>query len=60
MTAALLKDEPHLEKQWTGDNPLNRIGLPHEFKGAAVFLASNASTFCTGSDIRVDGGHTAW
>lgn len=37
--------------------PMNRFGEPHELVGAAVFLASaKASSFVTGTDIRVDGG----
>ena len=36
--------------------PLGRFGKPEELAGAAVFLASQASSFITGTDIRVDGG----
>lgn len=40
-----------------GHTPMNRFGNPDELKGAAVFLASeNASSFVTGTFIRVDGG----
>ncbi|SPO49140.1 related to D-arabinitol 2-dehydrogenase [Moesziomyces antarcticus] len=60
MVEQLLAKEPHLLEQWTNDNPMHRIGEPSEFKGAAVFLASEASSFMTGSDMRIDGGHCAW
>lgn len=40
--------------------PIGRIGAPEEFKGVAVFLASNASNLVTGATIPVDGGYLAW
>jgi len=42
----------------TRHTPMRRIGEPHEIAGAAVFLASPASTFMTGQAIVVDGGST--
>lgn len=36
--------------------PMNRFGKPDELIGAAVFLASEASSFVTGLDLKVDGG----
>lgn len=35
---------------------LRRVGEPNEITGAALFLASNASSYCTGTTMRVDGG----
>lgn len=45
---------------WEQGTPLGRLGKPHELKGVVVFLASDAASFVTGSEIIVDGGYTAW
>jgi NAD(P)-dependent dehydrogenase (short-subunit alcohol dehydrogenase family) len=48
-----------LKKQIELSNPMRRIGEPEEVVGAAVYLASDASSFMTGSVIMLDGGTTA-
>lgn len=54
----LLKD-PEKMKTVLDLMALNRWGELHEIRGAALFLASDASTFVTGSSLYVDAGWTA-
>ena len=56
--ARALWEDPDTLKAVTKHTPMRRIGEPHEIAGAAVFLASPASTFMTGQAIVVDGGST--
>jgi len=45
-----------LRKQFEGNIPLARMGRPEEIASAALFLASNESSYITGIDLPVDGG----
>jgi NAD(P)-dependent dehydrogenase (short-subunit alcohol dehydrogenase family) len=56
--ARALWESPDTLRAVTKHTPMQRIGEPHEIAGAAVFLASPASTFMTGQTIVVDGGST--
>jgi hypothetical protein len=56
--ARALWENPQTLKLVTDLTPMKRIGEPEEIAGAAVFLASAASTYMTGQAIIVDGGST--
>lgn len=51
---------PEFVRRMSAKTMLGRPGNPHETAGAVVFLASDESSFATGSTITVDGGWTAW
>ncbi|MCV7242048.1 SDR family oxidoreductase [Mycobacterium mantenii] len=45
-------------RQWEPKIPIGRIGRPEELTGLYVYLASEASSYMTGSDVIIDGGYT--
>lgn len=58
LTARALRN-PAFEKSLVDETCLKRLGEPAEIANAVFFFASDLSTYCTGSELVVDGGMTA-
>lgn len=54
------RKKPHWFKYWIEMTPMKRLAEPSEIASVALFLASESSSYCTGSIISVDGGYTSW
>jgi len=45
---------------WLSQTPMGRLAEPEEIAPAVLYLASDAATFATGTNLVVDGGYTSW
>jgi NAD(P)-dependent dehydrogenase (short-subunit alcohol dehydrogenase family) len=54
----LKREDPERWEFWMSRVPMGRAGNPQELQGAAVFLASDASSFMTGDTLVIDGGYS--
>jgi NAD(P)-dependent dehydrogenase (short-subunit alcohol dehydrogenase family) len=62
LTAAVLSTAPDPQavcRERAAAHPIGRLGKPEDIAGLAVFLASDESSWVTGSAFPVDGGYLA-
>ena len=57
-TAMAPVDDPRFRRHWIEDAPMQRYATPEELGPSIVYLASEASSFMTGSVLVIDGGYT--
>jgi NAD(P)-dependent dehydrogenase (short-subunit alcohol dehydrogenase family) len=51
-------DKPEFKRHWIDDAPMRRYAMPSELGPSVVYLASDASSFMTGTVLVIDGGYT--
>lgn len=54
------RQDPRFLRAYTPKVPLGRMADQTEYNGALLFLASEASSYMTGSNLVIDGGYSAW
>jgi gluconate 5-dehydrogenase len=54
------RERPELRREIEAVIPMGRLGEPEEIGPLAVYLASDASAYMTGTTLTIDGGYTLW
>ncbi|MFN8709046.1 MAG: SDR family oxidoreductase, partial [Planctomyces sp.] len=54
-----MESDPSIKAKWLSGIPSGRLGTPNDIQGLAVLLASDASSWITGTLIPMDGGNLA-
>jgi NAD(P)-dependent dehydrogenase (short-subunit alcohol dehydrogenase family) len=52
--------DPEFRRKFIARVPLGRMAAAQDLRGPLIFLASDASAYVTGIELRVDGGFTSW
>ena len=60
MTEQMMQGGPEFLNIMESATPIHRIGRAEEMAGGVLYLVSEASTYTTGHDLVMDGGHTIW
>ena len=55
----VLANNPEMEDTWIENTPMGRLGQPKELRELVVYLASDASSYMTGTTVVMDGGYTS-
>lgn len=55
----VLEENPEMAETWLENTPMGRLGRPEELRELVVYLASEASSYMTGSTVVMDGGYTS-
>ncbi|GAA0219336.1 SDR family NAD(P)-dependent oxidoreductase [Halobaculum roseum] len=55
----VLEENPEMAEEWLENTPMGRLGRPEELEELVVYLASDASSYMTGSTVVIDGGYTS-